>query len=626
MQGRARRRFLGLCVGAGAWGLSRELQAAPPIEVRTRLSPAQIQVGERAQLTIEVQSRGAGSAQIEFEPPEGMQSALISQRRVGGSSISFQFGRGSGSVSMNSPRGNGQATSTAIHTYVLVPTLPGEFELSVFGSAGGQRVAADPLPKLVVGGQAIAPPPADEAAPSAPKQAKGKLFLHGAVSHDEVYIGEPLTYSLEIWDRARDRYSFDLSERPSFKDFWTEEVDRGRERRGRVGNATYRVHPVMTRVLFAQRAGEITISGGRVTGTPFGGFFFAGGPEVQLAGEPVRVKVKALPAEGQPPAFRAHNVGSYSIATKIDRKRIKQGDGVKLVVEIEGEGNIRLAEPDAWPKIPGFQRFEPKAEPPRVRARPGQVTGRRRWTFLLVADEAGELEIPAHTISFFDPATERYETRASEPIKVSVEPKAGYQAKGTRDTDADPARATNQDEDPLAAVSGAAKLARIEAREPWLTTQRFDRIALSLMGAAAAGATGHLAWSRWGPDDAARRRAAAQKWRSDKTKAMRDAVDDGEGFWTHAAELMQRLALDRLGPGHEGRTRAELERALMSAGLDDARVKTWVGVLDRADAARFGAGAGDAAERKAACASVEAELANPAWATSTNSGARKGKA
>ena len=600
-----RRRFVATLGAAAAALTARRAHAADPIELQVRLEPDQIEVGQSAQLIVEMRAQVAG-AEIEFEPPAGLQARL--ERNQFGTSMHHSL---SGGVRRST------RVTTAFHVYRIFPLEPGEFKLEVAVAHPQGRLVFDPAPQLTVGGQALPTAPATQPAkdPGAPAQARGTLFAHARATPARVYVGEPLIYALEVWDRTRQRRQLALTERPTFKDFWSEELEVRGERRGRAGNQTYRVQPVIRRVLFPQRAGKLSITAATLRATPFGGFFFQPGPATDIQAPAVEVEVQPLPAKGQPPEFNAHNVGRFEISAEVDRKTISQGDGVKLTVEVAGEGNISLVEPERWPSLPGWQRFDPEAAKPVVQVREDRVRGRRAWTFLLVAQEAGSLEIPAHTIAFFDPEAETYRVARSEAIRVEVAPRAGFEAaSGATGASGPSGAASGLEDDPLAEVSGQAKVPRVRVAAPWLSAARFDRIAGGMAASAALVAAASAAWVRWGPDEAARERARRAKWKAETLAAMRGSVaDGGEAFWRHAAELAQWLALTRLGEGHEGRTREQLARSLREAGLEETAVEAWRAVLDRADAARFGAGAGDASEREAAARSVREMLEAEAW-------------
>src|SRR5690606_36251119 len=192
-------------------------------------------------------------------------------------------------------------------------------------------------------------------------------FLHASVAPHEVFVGEAVVYALEAWSESGRGYRIGLSERPTFKDFWSTDIERAQRRGARIEGRSFAVAPVLSRVLFPQRAGELMIPGARGTAES-GSFLFGGGATIAIDAPPTPLVVKPLPAKGQPPGFSAHNVGSFKLSTKVDRKTLEQGEALTLTVTLRGSGNMALAAPASWPTFEGFRSYDPTAEPPKIQA------------------------------------------------------------------------------------------------------------------------------------------------------------------------------------------------------------------------------------------------------------------
>lgn len=139
---------------------------------------------------------------------------------------------------------------------------------------------------------------------------------------------------------------------------------------------------------------------------------FFGGSEprsVTLRSQPVRLTLLPLPTRGRPAGYSG-SVGRFSVTRQVSPTVIRQGDPVTVTTRIEGVGNI-----DSFPcesiALPGARAY-----PPRARRTVKRLTCEQ----VLLPEADASLEIPAASISFFDPLNERYSTLKSEPVHLNV--------------------------------------------------------------------------------------------------------------------------------------------------------------------------------------------------------------
>jgi hypothetical protein len=107
------------------------------------------------------------------------------------------------------------------------------------------------------------------------------------------------------------------------------------------------------------------------------------------------------------------------------------------------------------------------------------------------------------------------------------------------------------------------------------------------------------AWRRFGPDEQARAHARQRARRKVLLDEARAAVSTGEGFHSTLSRLLQEVAVQRAGPEGVGLPRPELLRLLEQRGVEAEVCRKLETLLDRCDAARFGALGADASEREA---------------------------
>ncbi len=581
---RTRRGFMTVLL-AGATGLlvPALARAADRVSVATELDRLTVEVGEAVEFTVQVELEGDGDMPDPVLPNFVEMGLTLagppSSFRSSGSSVSF--GTGQQTVL--------QTRAVQTYSYTLIPSKPGRYTLPVHVMNGRTKVAAPRTPVLEVTGSA-APTEPIAGSIDGPTEAQGDLFLWTRLDKSRVYVGEQLVYTLEVYERLPFP-NIQLRALPGFQDFWSEELPEGDNRTESVAGVPYRVHPGLRRGLFPQKAGMLTITAAEV----------GVGMRRRVRGRPTTIEVLPLPVDGRPADFSANNVGLYTIEAAIDRAKIKQGEPFTLTVTISGTGNIRVIDPGAWPELEGMRRYDPKVETrPAVGMRIG---GDRIYQFLVIPERAGTLTIPPHRFSFFDPATGRYQTVSSKPIEVAVLADASAPAPSAPAEEAPgpAARPTKSAEDGLLApLITPDNLPRVASDSAWLTPGRFTAGMILAPTVLAATAGGRALWRRYGPDEASRASATrAAKQRELIAQAER-GVATGEGFYPALAQLLQGLALARAGAPGEGLPRRALLELLGRRGAAAPDLERLGRLLDRCDAARFGAASEGQGERKAA--------------------------
>lgn len=563
----------GGAVVAAAPGLAR---AAGHVSLSTTLGRPTTEVGEAVELIIEVSRQDGGDGLPEPILPDfrAMGIAIEGPRTGYNQRTSWVNGRRSSSV-------------TQSYVYFLIPSRPGRFEIAVTASAGGTTVRPPAIPTLEVTGAAASAEPVAAEAGARPQEAQGDVFVWATVDKAQLFVGEQLTYDLEVYERVRFQ-NIHLRELPGFQDFWSEELPERTMRNEVVGGVAYRVHPGLRRALFPQRAGTLTITAAQV----------GVGLRRRVSGQALGVEVLPLPAEGQPPGFSPNNVGSFTIEASVDRKAVKVGEPFTLTVIVRGEGNIRAIDTGTWPELPGMRRYDPKVETQVVIGE--RFGGLRRHEFLVIPEVAGEVTIPAHAFAHFDPARAAYEVARSEALTITVTeaPGSAGAPPGSAAPAAAPTPASAGGDDLLASIQAPPSLPRASAPERWLSHERW---VTGMIGAPAVAAAGWLVAAlvrRHGGDSASRERAARAARQRALIKEAEAGVSSGEGFHAAVAQVLQGLALERAGAEGEGQPRRGLLELLRRRGCDPVEVTLLGELLDRCDAARFGAAGESAGDRR----------------------------
>lgn len=283
-------------------------------------------------------------------------------------------------------------------------------------------------------------------------------FVELAANRDTIYLGEAIDLNLEIWVRpyrdrnarldAQDmlsRIDFSSSELGIFRDTvirlqnqrlrWqyregTREASDGTER-------SYFIYPLPLAGFVPTRTGPLDVGEIRVLVS----YPTRTGVERDLFGRPRRdlltgravytiakarpviasltespITVKPVPTEGQPALFNGA-VGQYDFSVEAGNTNVRVREPIEITMTIKGQGVLdrvappRLGEIDEL--IDGFRVPE------------GSIAGvvnddRKRFTVKIAAKHADLTEIPAIPFVYFDPQTEQYVTRWSDPIPIEV--------------------------------------------------------------------------------------------------------------------------------------------------------------------------------------------------------------
>jgi hypothetical protein len=289
-----------------------------------------------------------------------------------------------------------------------------------------------------------------------------------------------------------------------------------------------------------------------------------------LTGEGLNLRIEPLPEEGRPMEFFGA-VGRFSIEAEAYPLDLEVGESLKLVLRIEGEGNMKLFDPPGIDRLDGFHVY-------------GSIDHRgerhRTFTFDLAPLSDAVKEVPPIPFVFFDtdrPA--RYRTIRTEPIPIAVRPLP----EGAR-LELLPGEAKRMvpGENDIFDIRPAAELVQGKAKR---------RISLALLACVLLApwilALGLSLWlrarerDRADPDGKRARQAAALF----KTRMARPDADLAEAFAEYLAARMRCASAAVITP--------DLEARLEAAGVEAGLARRAATLLTDLVAAHYGGGASD---------------------------------
>lgn len=387
--------------------------AARAVEVSASISPAEVAVGQSATYTISVGDAG-GDVTPELPDLKGFD--------VAGSGTSE-------SITID----NGRMTRRTDYNYYLVPHKEGSFTLPpATVTAGGRTYRTDPVQVKVVAATSRSRPapggprfpampqipgmpdlPSLFGAPSRPLGA-GDVRVHLSTDRDDPYVGEQviLTFRFERAVNLMGPADYSDPPTPGFRSFPVE-MPPGADRHAEVRDGRNWAIVEHRTLLFPLAPGDKTVGPAAVE---FAVDPFAG--RQRIVTDAVTLHVKPLPEAGRPADFSG-GVGTFRLEAALDRTDAAVGDTVTLTVTVSGQGNFHDMEQVPAPDAPGFEVFDPEVTDD-LHNGPAGTAGARRYTFVLIPREAGDLQVGTVRLSTFDPAKGTYETAQAGPFPLAV--------------------------------------------------------------------------------------------------------------------------------------------------------------------------------------------------------------
>ncbi len=331
---------------------------------------------------------------------------------------------------------NGSMTSSVSisFTYTLQAQKEGTFTIPSAGiTANGTKYTSN--------GLSIKALPADESGSSssstsgssnaASSISAANLFIRPILSRSTVYEQEAVTLTYKLYT-TYDIVQFSNKVMPDFKGFLKQEF----EQKGNTQLAyeSYNGKNYLTAVLyevilFPQSSGEliidkatfeaiIRVQSRQPVRSIFDDFFESYSNVARSVEVPAtRVNVKELP-DGKLVTFGGV-VGQFNMTSSISSNQLKVNDAVTMKINITGSGNMKLLKnPDV--KFPdAFDVYDPKVNN-NFKTSSAGLSGNKSIEIMFIPRHAGNFEIPATEMTYFDPKEHKYKTLRTPVYNLQV--------------------------------------------------------------------------------------------------------------------------------------------------------------------------------------------------------------
>lgn len=521
---------------------------------------------------------------------------------------------------------NGKRSSShqTTFTYILIPKATGTFQLPVATALlSGDRISSTQASIQVVSDGASSSQSSGKnggkssgggqtSSTGSGEISSNDLFMRLSLSRTEVVIGEPITATLKIYQRAN-VVGFENAKFPTFNGFWSQEtyVPNNIEfKRESLDDKIYNTAVLRTYVLIPLQSGTITIDPAELvclvnirtapstSNSLFDSFFQDEYRTIRkrVTTPAVKVKVNPLPA-GQPASFGG-GVGNFGISARLTTDNLKTHDAASLVITVSGRGNVALLEEPKVNFPPDFEVYDTKTTENTDKSN-GGTSGSKSFEYPFIPRSHGDFTIEPVEYSYYDVNAGKYVTLRTEPLHVKV-------AKG-KGGDSTPVTTVNSGVERKDVKSLADDIRFIFTGKPGLSGSGsffvgsvffWILLALMILGATSV----YLAFRKVAAmraDVAGTKNRRATKMAQKRLKLAGEYLDKNlyTAFYEELHKALIGFVSDKLNMDMSEISKDNIASALTEGGVSEEQTKAFTDLLDACEFARYSPDGGNEAMR-----------------------------
>lgn len=521
---------------------------------------------------------------------------------------------------------NGKRSSShqTTFTYILIPKATGTFQLpAATALLSGDRISSTQASIQVVSDGASSSQSSGQnggkssgggqtSSTGSGEISSNDLFMRLSLSRTEVVIGEPITATLKIYQRAN-VVGFENAKFPTFNGFWSQEtyVPNNIEfKRESLDDKIYNTAVLRTYVLIPQQSGTITIDPAELvclvnirtapstSNSLFDSFFQDEYRTIRkrVTTPAVKVKVNPLPA-GQPASFGG-GVGNFGISARLTTDNLKTHDAASLVITVSGRGNVALLEEPKVNFPPDFEVYDTKTTENTDKIN-GGTSGSKSFEYPFIPRSHGDFTIDPVEYSYYDVNAGKYVILRTEPLHVKV-------AKG-KGGDSTPVTTVNSGVERKDVKSLADDIRFIFTGKPGLSGSGsffvgsvffWILLALMILGATSV----YLAFRKVAAmraDVAGTKNRRATRMAQKRLKLAGEYLDKNlyTAFYEELHKALIGFVSDKLNMDMSEISKDNIASALTEGGVSEEQTKAFTDLLDACEFARYSPDGGNEAMR-----------------------------
>ncbi len=318
---------------------------------------------------------------------------------------------------------NGRTSSNITYTYTLMASEEGDYTIPPISiTVNGQTLTTNPIPFKIVSQKA-----------SDASNALPDIFLRIELDDETPVVGQQLVASITLYFRdGTEISSYQPLQGWRADGFWREELENSTQPRAEsilLQNQRYRKAVLLRFALFPTRSGPLTLAPyGMMLGVrnrsanrdPFGSIFDSFGTNqrrITVESEPITITVASLstPTTG----LMSDAVGEFRVWRTLNQTQVTRGEGIEVITTFEGTGNLPLISRLRYKYPTSFEEYSPQ-ENTELNRVGTEISGRKTFTELLVAQESGSFEMPAEQVAIYNPKLNRWQTITLPSLSLTV--------------------------------------------------------------------------------------------------------------------------------------------------------------------------------------------------------------
>lgn len=383
------------------------------IRVSASVSSGQLAMGERFTLNVDVHSREPHNvSRPELPRLEGMRYLSTVPR----TSTSYSLV-------------NGVAEMTYRYSYTVEATDSGAYQIpAVYIDIDGNEYQTEPVTIVIQSANE-----GDSRRAPASQSDRPSIYLDLELSENQPVRGQQIVAEIVLYfQNTIEVNTFHISRSWQTEGFWRVDLNESQTRRPEtviLDGIQYRRAVLARYALFPTSSGELTIPPFAIRTSvrqssrfrdQVSSFFDGFGPQrdinLETTERTLQVHSPPLPPDdGQDISA----LGQFTIKRTLSQDRVKLGEAVDVITEINGSGNLGLINRPAYDYPRSFDTHRPREVIERNEEAP-RMAGTKQFRDVLIARSAGTFTIPETTILVFNDATRRYEQQILPELTLEV--------------------------------------------------------------------------------------------------------------------------------------------------------------------------------------------------------------
>ena len=295
---------------------------------------------------------------------------------------------------------NGAVTYQKNLHYTIMPKNAGQFAMRANIQYNGQTYVTNTLQVIVGEGQ------------ENNEESGQDLFVKTIISQASAYLGEKIVVAYELYSRYNIE-NFGFTDYTAIDGAIVKDMpqDQAKAEYVYLDEVRYVKYEVKQIIFDPIKAGPITIPAFNlqvnvITNNSFGGFFSRSEP-FYLQSEAKELQVLPLPTEGKPKDFSGI-VGELQIEGAYSREELNYGESLSLKVTAQGNCNLDGLKEIFRGEKPDFTVYETQKDAEESIVN-NKYQVKKEFEVIIVPEKTGSLRVTPGFISYFSPASGKYE-------------------------------------------------------------------------------------------------------------------------------------------------------------------------------------------------------------------------